>query len=100
MPGKKIVVIGDEDAVFGLGLIGLTGHLVTNIEQARLAVREAIANPDTALILLTENWAAARPDAGSESSALIVEIPSREPVQASAALRDRIEQTLGMRLEL
>ncbi len=25
MPGQKIVVIGDEDAVFGLGLIGLEG---------------------------------------------------------------------------
>jgi len=99
MPGKKIVVIGDEDAVFGLGLIGLTGHVVTNIEQARLAVQEAIADRDTALILLTENWAAARPDFGSESSALVVEIPSREPVQVSVALRDRIEQALGMRLE-
>jgi len=63
MPGQKIVVIGDEDAVFGLGLIGFQGHAVTSVDQARRAIRNAMADPDTGLILLTENLSEARPEA-------------------------------------
>ena len=103
MPGQKIVVIGGEDAVFGLGLIGLEGHAVTNLDEARRAIHSAMADPDTALILLTEDWSAARPearpDAMDESGALIVEIPSPGPSQPSVALETRIEQALGVRLE-
>ena len=58
---ERFVVIGDEDAVFGLGLIGLEGRAVTSVEQAREAIRKAMSDPDTALVLLTENWSEARP---------------------------------------
>jgi len=102
MPGRKIVVIGDEDAVFGLGLIGLDGHAVTSVEQARQAIREAMADPDTALILLTENWSEARPESMDESGAMVVEIPSGDltgPSKPSLALESRIERALGVHLE-
>ena len=99
MPGQKIVVIGDEDAVFGLGLIGLEGHAVTSAEQAREAVRKALADPGTALILLTENWSEALPESMNESGALVVEIPGPGPAKPSLALEARIEQALGVRLE-
>jgi len=99
MPGQKIVVIGDEDAVFGLGLIGLEGHSVTSVGQAREAIRNAVADPNTALILLTENWSEARPESRDESGALVVEIPSPGPAKPSMALEARIEQALGVRLE-
>jgi len=100
---QNIVVIGDEDAVFGLGLIGLEGHVVTSVEQAREAIRKASADPNIALILLTENWSEARPEpresASDDSGALIVEIPSPGPAKPSLALETRIEQALGVRLE-
>lgn len=96
---QKIIVIGDEDAVFGLGLIGLEGHAVTSIEQAREAVRKAVADPNTALILLTEHWSQARPESMDESGALVVEIPSPGPAKPSMALEARIEQALGVSLE-
>jgi vacuolar-type H+-ATPase subunit F/Vma7 len=103
MPGKNIVVIGDEDAVFGLGLIGLDGHVVTSVEQARETIRKAMADSTTALILLTENWSEALADAGpealDESRAMIIEIPSPEPVKRSVTLEMRIEQALGVHLE-
>jgi len=98
MPGQKIVVIGDEDAVFGLGLIGLEGHAVTSVGQAREAIRNAAADPNTALILLTENWSEARPESRDESAALVVEIPSPGPAKPSMTLQARIEQALGVRL--
>ncbi len=99
MPGQKIFVIGDEDAVFGLGLIGLEGCAVTSVEQAREAIRKAVSDPNTALILLTENWSEARPGSMDESGALVVEIPGPGPAKPSMALHARIEQALGVRLE-
>ncbi len=99
MPAQKIVVIGDEDAVFGLGLIGLEGHAVTSVEEARQAVREAMSDPDTALVLLTENWSEARAESMNESGALVVEIPGPGPAKPSLALEARIEQALGVHLE-
>jgi len=99
MPGQNIVVIGGEDAVFGLGLIGLDGQVVTSLEQARRAIQNAIASSDTALILLTEDWSEARPDSLDESGAMIIEIPSQGPAKPSLALETRIEQALGVHLE-
>jgi V/A-type H+/Na+-transporting ATPase subunit F len=97
------VVIGGEDAVFGLGLIGLEGRVVSNLEQARKAVHEASADPDIALILLTEDFSEARPEARpdvlEDSGAPIVEIPCPGPAKTSSILGARIEQALGVRLE-
>jgi vacuolar-type H+-ATPase subunit F/Vma7 len=99
MPGQKTIVIGDEDAVFGLGLIGFEGRAVTSLEEARQAIRNAMADPGTALILLTENWSEARPESMDDAGALVVEIPGPGPAKPSTALESRIEQALGVRLE-
>lgn len=103
MPGHNIVVIGREDAVFGLGLIGLRGYPVASIDEARRSIRKAMTDPDVALILLTEDFSQARPetraDASDDGGALIVEIPSPGVVAPSVALESRIEQALGVRLE-
>jgi vacuolar-type H+-ATPase subunit F/Vma7 len=105
--GRKIVVIGGEDAVFGLGLIGLEGRVVSSLEAARQAIRESSADADVALILLTEDWSEARlaaqsdarPDVFEDSGAPIVEIPCPGPPRTSTSLGARIEQALGVRLE-
>lgn len=99
MPGRKIVVIGDEDTVFGLGLIGLTGHVVRSVKEAQGTIQNAMADPDTALILLTENWSEAQPESRDESSALVVEIPCQRPVTSSIALETQVARALGIRLE-
>jgi len=96
---QKIVVIGGQDAVFGLGLIGLEGRTVSNVDEARRAIQEVTADPETALILLTENLTEARPASMDEAGALIVEIPSPGAARPSVALETRIEQALGVRLE-
>jgi len=99
MPGRRIVVIGDEDAVFGLGLIGFQGYTVANLDDARRAIRKAMDDPATGLILLTENWSEARPEEVDETAALVVEIPGPGPALPSVALESRIERALGVRLE-
>jgi vacuolar-type H+-ATPase subunit F/Vma7 len=97
MAGQNIVVIGDEDAVFGLGLIGLHGRAVTSVEEARQAMQNALADPNTALILLTEDWVEARPDSMDETGVTVVEIPSQRAAKAAIDLETRIEQVLGFR---
>ncbi|HUA19188.1 MAG TPA: V-type ATP synthase subunit F [Bryobacteraceae bacterium] len=100
MPGQKIVVIGDEDAVFGLGLIGFQGQTVATLDEARKAVESALADPETGLILLTENWSEAREEALEDPGAPVVEIPGPQPpAKPSMALETRIERALGVHLE-
>lgn len=99
MPARKIVLIGDEDAVFGLSLLGLAGRVVTTSEQARRALAEAMADPETALILLTENWAEAQPEFATDAGPLVVEIPSEASAASAAGIERRIERALGVRVE-
>jgi vacuolar-type H+-ATPase subunit F/Vma7 len=99
MPKQGITVIGDEDAVFGLGLLGLKGRAVATVEQARKALHEAMADPNVELILLTENWSEARREGMGEGGALVVEIPGASPSRSALTLEARIEQALGVRLE-
>jgi vacuolar-type H+-ATPase subunit F/Vma7 len=99
MPRSKIVVIGEEDAVFGLGLLGFEGRAVMNLEQARQAVKEAAADPETSLILLTESWAEAQPGLVDEAGALVVEIPGPIATNRPSSLEERIKRALGVHLE-
>jgi vacuolar-type H+-ATPase subunit F/Vma7 len=99
MYGQKIFVIGHEDAVFGLGLLGLQGRAVSSIEEARQAIRDALADPLIALILLTEDFSNARPETMDEAGALLVEIPGPGPGRAAGALEAQIERALGTHLE-
>jgi vacuolar-type H+-ATPase subunit F/Vma7 len=99
MTNQKIVVVGDETAVFGLGLIGLEGHAVTSVDEARRAIEHAVADPATVIILLTENWSEARPDALAESGPWIVEIPAEQPVEAPISLETQLRRALGVGLE-
>lgn len=97
---QDIVVVGDEDAVFGLGLIGLRGYPAKNLNEARKALQSALAEPETALVLLTENWSAAKDDVPGEGSALVIEIPCSGPVAAKTrGLEETIERALGVRFE-
>ena len=96
MPASKIVVVGSEDTVFGLGLLGLEGCVVESVAQARQAIQAASADPETALILLSEDWAEAQAGRGSESGALVVEIPGQNPAARSGAIEERIQRLLGV----
>ncbi len=104
MRSGKIFVIGDEDAVFGLGFLGFEGIAVQDAQEAHSAIEAALADPAIALILLTENWALAYRElvdraAANETGPLIVEIPSAQPVERAESLFERIERALGFRLE-
>ena len=99
-----ILVIGEPDAVLGLGLIGLEGQAVTNLREAEAALEQALRRADVALILLTEDWAEALQEVTdqasiTEATPMVIEIPSSRVVERSSSLHQRVERTLGIRLE-
>ena len=101
MRAGHIRVIGDQDAVMGLALLGLAGQVVMNAAEAEQALELALRDPDTALILLTENWAQSLQAQVAEtvldsSKAMIVEIPSAVTLTKVDALHERIERSLGL----
>jgi vacuolar-type H+-ATPase subunit F/Vma7 len=99
VPAGQIVVIGDEDAVFGLGLLGLKGYVASSPDQVQQALRDAAADPATALILLTENWLELLPPPSGGTGPLVIEIPSTHAVSKPLEMQRRIERALGVRLE-
>lgn len=101
---SNIVVVGDSDAVFGLGLLGLAGEAVEDEQGAREALARALADPATAVVLITENWADLAGRFEPETSLtdlgpLVVEIPSTQPKAHEDRLREQMSRVLGTRLE-
>lgn len=102
MPGR-LVVVGNEAAVFGLGLLGLQGIAVTSAAEAEAVLVRLVADPSVALVLLTEEWAESQraliDAAMAGGGPLIIDIPAAKPASHSLALQERLEQALGIRLE-
>lgn len=99
----NIFVIGDQDTVFGLNLVGIEGAAVQDVEQAQAALEDVLAQSEQEILLIT------RPLAAQMQSRLnrlkmttlnpvVVEIPGSEPEQEASSLRDLIEETVGMSL--
>ena len=104
MSATDLQVIGDENAVFGFALLGVNGQVVQNVEEARHALNTALANAQTAIIFLTDEWAnALRAEVDQHKATvampLLIEIPSSRPVAERQSLRDLLQGALGVRLE-
>lgn len=54
----KFYVIGDNGTVLGFRLVGVAGRVVENPGEALSALREAVANRETGVVLITEKVAA------------------------------------------
>ena len=102
MPTGQIVVIGDPDAVFGFGLLGLQGVVVAGQDAARKAIRQACRQPEVTLILVSDSWASLIRELEQErvtgSGPLIVPFPSLQSTSAEPGLRGEIRRILGVSL--
>jgi vacuolar-type H+-ATPase subunit F/Vma7 len=99
MIAGRIRVIGEQDAVMGLGLIGLEGQVVATLAEADGALEAALHDPEIALILLTERWAEQLQMQVIEAmlnvtGTVVVEIPSAGSASVSP-LHERMERSLG-----
>ena len=56
----KYSIIGDEDTVLGFGMVGVSGKVADNPDDAQRAFKAVIEDSETAIIIITESSFAAR----------------------------------------
>jgi len=100
----KYAIIGDEDTVLGFGIVGVSGKVAINAEEARQAFQALIADKETAIIMITERLAnMIRPIVDrylfTVSFPLIVEIPDRHgPLPGRPSIKEMVNTAIGIKL--
>ncbi|MBC8449902.1 MAG: V-type ATP synthase subunit F [Chloroflexi bacterium] len=100
----KLLVIGNQDAVWGFALAGVRGQVATTAEELNRALDAALSDEEVGIVLVTEdvaNLARRRVDTLRVSSAvpLVVEIPGPEgPRPDRPPLSEVIRRTIGVRI--
>ncbi len=100
----KLIVIGNQDTVWGFALAGVGGQIVTTPLQMNQAIDSALADPQVGIVLITEDvadMARQRVDYLTVRSAtpLFVEIPGPAgPRPDRPTLSEVVRQTIGVRI--
>lgn len=100
----KLMVIGNQDAVWGFALAGVRGRIVTTAEELNRALDAAMADKEVGIVLVTEdaaNLARQRVDTAMIRSTvpLVVEIPGPAgPRPDRPPLSEVIRRTIGVRI--
>jgi len=98
----KFYCIADEDTARGFHLAGIGAHVAATPQQARAAIDDAAARPDSGIIIITEkvaDWV--RPQIEKirleRDRPLIVEIPGPEgPLPGRKSLRELVQEAVGV----
>ena len=100
----KYSIIGDEDTVLGFGVVGVTGKVATDPDQARRAFKATLQDKDTGIIIITERIAdMIRPMVDkflfTASFPLVVEIPDRNGSKpGKPGIREMVNTAIGIKL--
>jgi len=100
----KLLVIGSQDAVWGFGLAGVQGQIVTTAEELNQALDAALKDEEIGIVLVTEDvakLARRRVDEAMirSTTPLVVEIPGPEgPSPDRPPLSEVIRRTIGVRI--
>ncbi|MDH3981425.1 MAG: V-type ATP synthase subunit F [Kiritimatiellaceae bacterium] len=78
----KYAIIGDEDAVLGFAIVGVSGRVALDADEARQAFNDLLKDDQVCIVIITERVGdMIRPIVDkylfTESFPLIVEIPDR-----------------------
>ena len=98
----KYFVIGDEDTVLGLGMVGVRGLVVYDKEGAKKAFNTALSDKEIHIVIITERAAdLIRPVVDKyvflENFPLIVEIPDRRgPIPGRRGIRELVNAAIGV----
>lgn len=98
-------VIGDNDMVTGLRLVGVAGAEVTSVDQAQEALEKALARSDLAIIIISEEFSA-QPQLREaidkvrreRINPLIVEVPGSRGQTSEIRMSDVVSKSLGVRM--
>jgi len=100
----KYSIIGDEDTVLGFGIVGVSGKVAVNADEAKRAFDEMIADKETSIIIMTERVADMIRSIVdrylfTESFPLIVEIPDRHgPSPDRPGIRELVNAAIGIKI--
>lgn len=100
----KLLVIGNQDAVWGFALTGIHGQVATTAADLRQALDAALADAEVGIILLTEDAADLDRQRVEKlmlrtSTPLIVELPGPQgPNPDRPSLNDVIRRTIGVKI--
>ena len=101
----KYYCIADEDTVRGFRLAGVAGQAVASAPEAAQAIESAAAQPDCAVIILTETVAdSIRPQVErirfEWQRPLLIEIPGPDgPLPGRKRLRQLAQEAVGINME-
>jgi V/A-type H+-transporting ATPase subunit F len=100
----KYSIIGDEDSVLGFGLVGVSGRVAHDTNEAQRAFEDMIADQETSIIIITERVAdMIRPIVDqylfTVSFPLIVEIPDRHgPKPNRPGIKEMVNTAIGLKI--
>jgi V/A-type H+/Na+-transporting ATPase subunit F len=97
-------IIGDEDTVLGFEMVGVSGWVARDAEEANRAFRAALKDTEAGIVIITERTAdMIRPLVDrylfTKNFPLIVEIPDRKGRQPDRpGIREMVNAAIGVRL--
>jgi len=100
----KYSIIGDEDTVLGFGIVGVSGQVAVNAEEAMAAFQAILKDKEICIIIITEKVAdMIRTTVDrylfTESFPLIVEIPDRQGRDpARPGIKEMANRAIGIKL--
>lgn len=100
----KYSIIGDEDTVLGFAIVGVSGKVASNPDEAQRAFGALLQDKETSIIIMTERVAdmmRATVDQYlfTETFPLIVEIPDRHgPSPDRPGIRELVNAAIGIKI--
>ncbi|MBN1803745.1 MAG: V-type ATP synthase subunit F [Sedimentisphaerales bacterium] len=100
----KYSIIGDEDTVLGFGIVGVSGRVATNPDEANRAFKATLQEKDTGIIIITERVAdmirsMVDKFLFTSSFPLVVEIPDRNgPEPDRPGIKEMVNTAIGIRI--
>jgi len=100
----KYSIIGDEDTVLGFGIVGVSGKVAVNTDEAKRAFQEILDDKETSIIIMTERVADMIRSIVdrylfTESFPLIVEIPDRHgPNPDRPGIKELVNAAIGIKI--
>jgi len=100
----KYSIIGDEDTVLGFGMVGVSGKVADNADDAQRAFQAMIEDSQTGIIIITERIAdMIRPIVDkyvfTVSFPLIVEVPDRKGRKPGRpGIKEMVNTAIGIKL--
>ena len=100
----KYSIIGDEDTVLGFGMVGVSGKVAENADEAKRAFQALLEDKETSIIIITERIADMIRSTVDKylftvSFPLIVEIPDRNGTKPGRpGIKEMVNTAIGLKI--